>query len=614
MVKGIYKFFIFFFLFSGKISFAAQDISPLAITSFSGGSTYCQGRASAHLSVSFSTTACGAGGVTNIPITVTWYSNVVNSTVGGTVVNTVNSTAATTTYIFVPPTTAVGTLYYYVVISWAAGANCALAGSLTTASTVAVTVNACAPSADLPVPAANFRTVPAGSLVIPMDNSHQNLWLTYPFNIKAYGLVNALLQNDIPVMWVIKSGKQKDSSDFSAVASRVYPTALPASLQYFKASEFIIDTTWLNRSYYSGGQTATQIISTFANQWKVAVYKLSANTSVDVRYDLNQRPKIACFNNGGFQQVNTKMLDSAQISNYTAISAGLFSGLAQCYTFCSEMHWSIGTQAADSATMRPVWDFVMQGGNFLAQCAGENKYENQMEIPRHFLTTNGTTQHNPAPLPTNTYSNPDMAFNQFEGTVAPRAGTTADWNLAAASAFTTEAYNCITSVTEDTIVAAATHFGSPDSVGGNVFYLGGHDYMTAAGGSTAVDEIGNLTYINGTRMYLNAALIPSHRPTSFVASAGSNQTICVGQSVTIGGSPTGPTGASYSWSPGTGLNNSASANPIATPTDTTAYSVFVDNGGCPGVSTVTVVVNPALSTTITSSNVFCFGGSNGTGT
>ncbi|HEY4800945.1 MAG TPA: hypothetical protein VII99_17845, partial [Bacteroidia bacterium] len=85
---------------------------------------------------------------------------------------------------------------------------------------VATSAGPCSSKPDEPNPPPNIVTVPAGSYVIPMDNSHQNLWLTYPFNIKAYGLVRQLLQNDIPVYWVIKSGKKKDSLDFSAIAGR----------------------------------------------------------------------------------------------------------------------------------------------------------------------------------------------------------------------------------------------------------------------------------------------------------------------------------------------------------------------------------------------------------
>ncbi|MBI3511610.1 MAG: PKD domain-containing protein [Bacteroidetes bacterium] len=461
-----------------------------------------------------------------------------------------------------------------------------------------IVTGTCAPAPDLPNPPANIQTVTAGSLVIPMDNAHQNLWLSYPFNIKSYGLVNALLMNDIPVKWVIRSGKIKDAIDFSAVAARIYPTAVAAANQDFRAGEFIIDTTWLNHPFYSGGQTALQVISAFAVQWKVAVYQLSTNVSVDVRYTLNQRPKIACFNNGGNANLHTTILDSAKVTNYVAINTGLFTGLAQCYTFCSEAHWA-GT-VADTGITASVRTFVNEGGNFLAECKGVDTYENN-QGPYHFESTNGVTIVNNSI--TNAYYNPDLAYQQFEGTViANPGGSEVNWVLNGGSWVPNFYYAISSSTNIDNVFTGGAHLTSPDSVGSNVFYLGGHTYAT---------NWSTLTYINAQRMYLNAALIPAHRPTAFTLNPGNNTTICQGQSVTLGGSPTGPPGATYNWSPSSSLNNSTSANPIATPTVTTTYTVVADNGGCPGgPSYVTITVNPTpVAPTASSNSPICAGSS-----
>ena len=59
-------------------------------------------------------------------------------------------------------------------------------------------------SADLPPASSNLQTIPAGSLIIPMDSAKQSLDGT-PFNIKAYGLVTQLLWNEIPVRWSIRA-------------------------------------------------------------------------------------------------------------------------------------------------------------------------------------------------------------------------------------------------------------------------------------------------------------------------------------------------------------------------------------------------------------------------
>ncbi len=80
----------------------------------------------------------------------------------------------------------------------------------------------------------------------------------------------------------------------------------------------------------------------------------------------------------------------------------------------------------------------------------------------------------------------------------------------------------------------------------------------------------------------------------FVVSAGPDVTICPGQSTTLDASG----GAIYSWSPATGLSNPNIANPVATPSVTTTYTVTVSGGGanCTGTDAVTVTVAAPTST------------------
>ncbi len=97
------------------------------------------------------------------------------------------------------------------------------------------------------------------------------------------------------------------------------------------------------------------------------------------------------------------------------------------------------------------------------------------------------------------------------------------------------------------------------------------------------------------------------------ANAGPDQTVCPGSSVTIGGQPTGLGGTppfTYNWSPDTGLNNSFVANPQASPTVTTNYTVTVtDSKGCTNTDTVLVEVLPAPSADAGPDTGVCPGGS-----
>ncbi|ALJ01036.1 gliding motility-associated C-terminal domain-containing protein [Rufibacter tibetensis] len=78
------------------------------------------------------------------------------------------------------------------------------------------------------------------------------------------------------------------------------------------------------------------------------------------------------------------------------------------------------------------------------------------------------------------------------------------------------------------------------------------------------------------------------------ADAGRDTTIIEGQSITLRGS--GAAGATYTWSPATGLSNPNVANPVATPTVTTTYTLTVSNGDqdCVATDEVTITVIPRI--------------------
>ncbi len=66
-------------------------------------------------------------------------------------------------------------------------------------------------------------------------------------------------------------------------------------------------------------------------------------------------------------------------------------------------------------------------------------------------------------------------------------------------------------------------------------------------------------------------------------------TILAGQSVNIITTPS--SGLSYVWSPSTGLSCTACANPIATPTVNTTYTVVASVNGCVAIDSVTINIS-----------------------
>ncbi|MBC7696535.1 MAG: gliding motility-associated C-terminal domain-containing protein [Burkholderiales bacterium] len=78
--------------------------------------------------------------------------------------------------------------------------------------------------------------------------------------------------------------------------------------------------------------------------------------------------------------------------------------------------------------------------------------------------------------------------------------------------------------------------------------------------------------------------------------AGPMVSIPLFSSAQIGGSPTGPSGSTFSWTPVVALDNPSNSNPTSGTTVTTIYTVTVmDANGCSNFDTVTVFVYPEVN-------------------
>lgn len=91
-----------------------------------------------------------------------------------------------------------------------------------------------------------------------------------------------------------------------------------------------------------------------------------------------------------------------------------------------------------------------------------------------------------------------------------------------------------------------------------------------------------------------------------------NQAICSGNSVNLNTSGTNLAGATYSWTPATGLSNAAIANPVASPTTTTTYTVTASNSCGSDAETITLTVNQAPAVSLASTNISCNNANDGT--
>ncbi|MFN0201570.1 MAG: T9SS type A sorting domain-containing protein [Bacteroidia bacterium] len=93
------------------------------------------------------------------------------------------------------------------------------------------------------------------------------------------------------------------------------------------------------------------------------------------------------------------------------------------------------------------------------------------------------------------------------------------------------------------------------------------------------------------------------------ANAGADKGICQGQSVQIGTAAI--SGLTYLWTPSTGLNSTTGAQPFASPSVTTTYTLTVTdpNTACSSTDLVTVIVGPSASFNAGPDKAICIGGS-----
>jgi gliding motility-associated-like protein len=475
-----------------------------------------------------------------------------------------------------------------VIRPFALGLLAALAGPLAPAR---------AQNPDLPPATAAPVLAPAGTLVLAMDNANQSS--SGAFNLKAYGLAVHLLNNKVPLRWVIRSGKGKDEADFTAPATRAVPrVAGAAAARSFRAGPLLV----LPRD--TAGVRALAAAYNAAQGTTVQLYALASATTVDVRYALNQRPVAAILNDGGNAVIHQRYMRLAGISgndnvaalraqdNYATQVAINLDSQTDCFTFASEPH----SNNTAGGVVEAIGRFVARGGNFLAECEAVVTYENYTN--GRFQTTSGITDADVRDNGARRYPAPDQAFAQFEGEfkASVLGGSVTNWRLASGSAFWRGGHPQVALASPNADVLEASVADQYSGRGGLVFYLGGHQYS----GTTESD-------LNGQRQYLNAFLTPAttYQGCNVFADLNGNQlatalryTICQGDSVRIS-LPAGPSGAeTYSWSPTTGLRP-ASGSPVwASPPVSTAYTVQATSAGGAvrylGVE-VTVLAAPSVS-------------------
>jgi hypothetical protein len=469
---------------------------------------------------------------------------------------------------------------------------------------------------DLPPPSPNIQSIPINSWVIAMDNQYQGYnGGTTVMNIKAYGLAVELLWNNIPLRWIIKTGKLKDQPDLTTTAQLIIPSVGLALTDSFKAGPLVI--------FPQDTATARTVITAFNNKISgttndIKIYKITTSgVTADIRHTLTHKPLIGVYDDGGNASIHTDFLKNALVdtSRYRVIHPGFVLDSASCYTLASSPHWSVSSyNSADSLRLLNLKKFLNSGGNFVAECDALNAVENFP--PVRFMTTGGVTTIN-ANVTTQLYTNVDMPVMQFHGAFTEGGGsvvnylvnkTTSNWTntMYIGNYFLRDVIRANgTTGTDgilDTVVQVNVCKISTGIDGGNIIYLGGHTY----------DGVTSLADVNGERIFLNAMLLPAHRNLS-TGILPTPYSICQGDSIKIEFTPPSGTGFTFQWS-GPNSYSSTVEDPIILNAQTVKAGIYtlqiISNIGCRFnyYTTVNVPLKPVFTASTTQA-VVCEGDS-----
>jgi len=366
--------------------------------------------------------------------------------------------------------------------------------------------------------ASNARadTFAAGSYIIPMDTTYQNSGM-----LKAYGLLYNLLQNGVPVKWILNPNKAFQGVDFTATG-KDHKTNAPINAYGYRGGPFVIDA--------ANAAAALPLINAWqAANTTVTVHEATMSFMAPVNKYLIAAPRVAMFADGnqgiarGYLQAagipdsnldpawpNTSpdMLDPTEVMGPTTIqhNDGALFDADRDPVYCQfmSMHWGVSSAQANPEVVAEVRRYLTHPTHFFAECQAVNAFENLLPYG-HFLTPNGyLIKNQPNAVAFRHWTTP---FSQIDGAFATVGGSEPAYALP-----TGDSYKAgdITMITEANSVEGqwdlwmtgyldgACPPGAEDCGSlGKVSYLGGHQYTTNLPISTNPKT-------QGVRLFLNS--------------------------------------------------------------------------------------------------------------
>ncbi|MEM7158390.1 MAG: MYXO-CTERM sorting domain-containing protein [Myxococcota bacterium] len=356
----------------------------------------------------------------------------------------------------------------------------------------------------------------AGSYIIPMDLDYQDEGM-----LRAYGLVYALLLNDVPVRWTIREGKVYGEEDFTADAFDV-ASGMPVTGHDYRGGPFVVDAL--------DAMQAQAIIDDWLAEYpETAVHEADAPFSAEVSRYLVVAPTIAMVADGNediarsYMQAaaipdselsldwgndSPDMLDTDELAGPTDTDhadGALFDEDGNpVYCQLMSMHWDVGDAEAQPEVVAEVRAYLNNPVHFFAECQAVNAFEN-LDPHGFFLTPNGfLIGDRPDELD---FLHMDSPFGQIHGSYETVGGSEPAYSLPKGDEYKAGDITMLTEAGTPEGVNDVWMTGFLDGACppdqhecgtiGKVSYLGGHEYSTDTPISANPDT-------QGTRMFLNS--------------------------------------------------------------------------------------------------------------
>jgi hypothetical protein len=424
-----------------------------------------------------------------------------------------------------------------------------------------------AQNTDLPGPTPNIQQIPAGSLVIAMDNTNQ----ANPgyFNLKAYGLIVTLMDYDVKLKWLITAGKVKDASDLSVQAQSINSatiTTATSKITYISGSNaatinMVVGTIEVGMTITSNaaGIQAGTVVQTIVDPTHITMSTAATSSQSNknatytkytypfTSYDFKAGPfvvfpadtaiarvVIGLYNNSmaSGETVNvfrTKTATTADIRydltgyrpKVAVLNDGGNASIHLNYMTAASIP-SMNYETLTSATGLTLGCYTFASEPHSSATGpqidsihsfvelGGNFLAECHAIPTYenwpsvqFQTTNGITVSNGNIGTDIYYPNPDLSFCQFEGSFNANQGGSVQSWTLAAGS---AYHNNVYGLVQGNTVALTNTFGASGAK--LVAGIGGNVWYIGnhAFSGTAIEDI------NGIRMYMNAMLTPAATP------------------------------------------------------------------------------------------------------